>query len=564
MESNKIFHAAMYLRLSREDGDVADAKKAESNSISNQRALIEQFLEKQTDIELVSTRIDDGYTGSNFDRPQFQLMMEDIKKGIVDCVIVKDLSRFGREYIDAGNYIERIFPMLGVRFISITDNIDSINQNSTDMLVSFKNLLNDAYCRDISIKIRANLQALMKQGKFIGAFPVYGYKKDPDDIHRIIIDPEAASTVRDIFKYKLSGMNHAEIARTLDSRKILTPLAYKESKGVNLKSSFRKNKELCWDKTTIKAILTNPIYTGMLIQGRYSTPNHKVKKFFKKPESEWIIVHGTHEAIIDSREFNLVQKILSLDTRTAPGEKAVYPLCGLIVCGDCGASMVKKDVSRNGKVYSYYICNRNKHNGECSSHRISKDKLEEIILKVVQTHIANILDIKRIMEFIDKVPFQELDIKELEKKKAYQTKNLEKYKQLRNSLYEDLKEGLISQADYNELFEGYKHKSTELLMVIGEYDREIRDILEDRNEKYKWIDHFTEYQNIDHLTRIAAVELIDQIRIFEKDHIEVTFNFEDCYSQILDQIAQLGYEVEADEDGRVRIERSEVLIEEKV
>ncbi len=209
MQSNKIYHAAMYLRLSQEDGDVSNATKAESNSISNQRTLITQFLENKDDIELVSTRIDDGYTGSNFDRPQFQLMIEDIKKGIVDCVIVKDLSRFGREYIDAGNYIERIFPMLGVRFISVTDGIDSINQNNTDMIVSFKNLLNDAYCRDISIKIRANLQALMKQGKFIGAFPVYGYMKDPDDVHRLVIDPEAATTVRDIYKYKISGMNNS-------------------------------------------------------------------------------------------------------------------------------------------------------------------------------------------------------------------------------------------------------------------------------------------------------------------------------------------------------------------
>ena len=565
MQSNKIYHAAMYLRLSQEDGDVSNATKAESNSISNQRTLITQFLENKDDIELVSTRIDDGYTGSNFDRPQFQLMIEDIKKGIIDCVIVKDLSRFGREYIDAGNYIERIFPMLGVRFISVTDGIDSINQNNTDMIVSFKNLLNDAYCRDISIKIRANLQALMKQGKYIGAFPVYGYMKDPDDVHRLVIDPEAAATVRDIYKYKISGMNNTEIARALDNRRILTPLAYKESKGENLKSPFKKNKELTWDHTTIKGILSNPIYTGMLAQGRYTTPNHKVKKCFKKPETEWIIVHGTHDAIIDTREFDLVQKIMSLDTRTSPNERKVYPLCGLVVCGDCGASMVKKDVpGSNGKVYSYYICNKNKQTRQCSSHRIPKDKLEDIILKVVQIHIANILDIKRIMEFINKVPFQELDIQELEKKKAYQTKNMEKYRQLRNSLYEDLKEGLISQADYNELFEGYKHKISELLMVIGEYDREIQDILHDRDEKYKWIDHFAEYQNIQSLTRIAAVELIDQVSVFEKNRIEVTFNFDDCYTQILDQITQLGYEVDTDEEGRIHFDKKEASIEEKI
>ena len=177
--SKKIYHAAMYLRLSREDGDLDSGKKAESNSISSQKALIKQFLKDKDDIILVSERVDDGYTGSNFERPQFQLMMEDIKRGVVDCVIVKDLSRFGREYIDSGNYLERIFPALGVRFIAITDNVDSINDQQNELMISFKNLLNDAYCRDISIKIRSNLEVKRKNGDVVASFVNYGYMKDP-------------------------------------------------------------------------------------------------------------------------------------------------------------------------------------------------------------------------------------------------------------------------------------------------------------------------------------------------------------------------------------------------
>lgn len=187
MQNSKIiYHAAIYLRLSREDGDVADAKKAESNSISNQKALIKQFLKDKDDIILVSERVDDGYTGSNFDRPQFQLMLEDIRRGVIDCVIVKDLSRFGREYIDSGNYLERIFPALGVRFIAITDNVDSINDQQNDMLISFKNLLNDAYCRDISIKIRSNLEVRRKNGDVVASFVAYGYMKNPVDRHLVV------------------------------------------------------------------------------------------------------------------------------------------------------------------------------------------------------------------------------------------------------------------------------------------------------------------------------------------------------------------------------------------
>ena len=276
--SKRIYHAAMYLRLSQEDGDVSNAKKAESNSISTQKAMIKQFLIDKDDIILVSERVDDGYTGSNFDRPQFQLMIEDIRRGVVDCVIVKDLSRFGREYIDSGNYLERIFPALGVRFIAITDNVDSINDQQNDLLISFKNLLNDSYCRDISIKIRSSLEAKRKDGKVVSSFLPYGYIKDPDDKYKAIIDEEAAMVVREIYKLKLNGMSINRIAIHLDQKKIPSPYAYKRAKGINYTSPYAKNENPPWNPSTVREILTNRIYVGDLIQGRITTPNHKVKK----------------------------------------------------------------------------------------------------------------------------------------------------------------------------------------------------------------------------------------------------------------------------------------------
>lgn len=557
--SKKIYHAAMYLRLSQEDGDVADSKKAESNSISNQKALIKQFLKKQDDIILVSERVDDGYTGSNFDRPQFQLMMEDIKRGVVDCVIVKDLSRFGREYIDAGNYLERVFPALGVRFIAITDYVDSINNQQNEMLISFKNLLNDAYCRDISIKIRSNLEAKRRNGEYMAAFCPYGYMKDPKDKHKLIIDSEAATVVKDIFKMKLNGMNNSSIAKWLTDKGILPPLSYKRSRGVNLNCPFSSPKSSIWHQSTVKDILTNKIYIGTLTQGRYTTPNHKCKKMIRTPEEEWIVCEDTHEAIIGKREFDLVQRVLGMDTRTAPNSEAVYPLSGLIVCADCGSTMVKKDVPAAGKVYSYYVCNKNKQTGECANHRIPKEKLEDIVLGVIQVHVANILDIKRILDYINEVPFQELDIKELEKKKEFKIKELAKCKEMRNSLYEDLKEGVISQADYNELYEGYNKRTRKAEELIRLYEREINDILEAKTEKFQWIDYFAEYQNISNLTRIAAVELINCIKVYDKKHIEIVFNFNDCYEQILNQIKSMGCKVEVDENNRIHITDEEVL-----
>ena len=237
----KIYHAAIYVRLSKEDGDVAGASKVESNSISNQRELIRDFLKDKKDIVVVSERVDDGYSGSSFERPSFKLMMEDIKKGVVDCVVVKDLSRFGREYIDSGRYIERLFPAMGVRFIAVNDHYDSLkgDDQGDEILVPFKNLINDAYCRDISVKIRSHLEVKRKNGEFIGAFAPYGYQKDGEDHHRLVVDTYAAGVVQDIFRMKLHGMSQDAIAGKLNRDGILSPMEYKNSMGINFRTVFR-------------------------------------------------------------------------------------------------------------------------------------------------------------------------------------------------------------------------------------------------------------------------------------------------------------------------------------
>ena len=232
---DRIYHAAIYVRLSKEDGDVAGTAKAESNSISNQKNLIKDFLKDKDDIIVVSERVDDGYSGSNFERPGFQMMMEDIRRGAVDCVVVKDLSRFGREYIDSGKYIERLFPALGVRFIAVNDHIDSKEESGRDdIVVPFKNLMNDAYCRDISIKIRSHLEVKRKNGEYIGAFTPYGYKKDENDRNRLVPDLYAAGVVKDIFRMKMNGMSQAAIAERLNGKGILSPMEYKHSLGIRI------------------------------------------------------------------------------------------------------------------------------------------------------------------------------------------------------------------------------------------------------------------------------------------------------------------------------------------
>lgn len=557
----KIYHAAIYVRLSKEDGDVSNAVKAESNSISNQKNLIRDFLKDKEDIEVVSERVDDGYSGSNFERPAFKLMLEDIKKGIVDCVIVKDLSRFGREYIDSGRYIERLFPALGVRFIAINDNYDSLNgkEQADEIIIPFKNLINDAYCRDISVKIRSHLEVKRKNGEFIGSFAPYGYQKSENDRNSLIIDPIAAGIVKDIFRMKLHGLSQDAIANRLNDMGVLSPMEYKSATGSNYQTSFKTSDKAVWSSVTVRRILENELYIGNLVQGRQTTPNHKVKKTVLKPEKDWVRIEKNHEAIISDRDFSIVQRLLGMDTRISPKQSEVYPLAGLIVCADCGAAMVRKNACAGGKKYQYYVCSRNKETKECSNHRIAVDRLEETVLQLLRVQISNILDLKQVMEKVSTIPFQELDIRELEKRIEQKETEIGRCMELRNMLYEDMKDGIVSKEDYMELHEAYTQKRNLAEDAVRKMKQEIKDILASNTDKYKWLDYFAEHQDIDRLTRNVAVELIDRVKVIDKGSIEVVFSFGDCYKEIIDNLQKAGCETVCDEQGRVRFEWKEAV-----
>lgn len=557
---NKIYHAAIYVRLSKEDGDVASAAKAESNSISNQKNLIKDFLKDKDDIIVVSERVDDGYSGSDFERPGFQMMMDDIRRGTVDCVIVKDLSRFGREYIDSGKYIERLFPALGVRFIAVNDHIDSKEESSRDdIVVPFKNLMNDAYCRDISIKIRSHLEVKRRNGEYIGAFTPYGYKKDENDKSRLVPDLYAAGVVKDIFRMKLHGMSQTAIADRLNEQGILSPMEYKHSLGIRIQDNFKTHEQAEWSSMSVRRVLENEVYVGTLIQGKHSTPNHKIKKIMDKPEEEWIRIEDNHEPVVSKREFAIVQRLLGMDTRTSPNEDEVYVLSGLAVCADCGAPMIKRNVPAGGKVYSYYICSKNAATKQCGTHRIPKDKLERLVFDVLKTHIASVLDAGRILAYINTVPFQELEIKELERQKEAKEQEMQRCRELRDMLYEDLKEGIVSKEDYAELYEGYNNKRKKAEDAVRKISRTIQDVADAKTDKYEWLRYFKEYQNISELSRTAAVELIERVKVYDKNHIEIDFCFQDCFQSALSQIQSAGCTVSTEENGRVNIKEREVV-----
>ena len=530
MDNQKVYQAAMYVRLSKEDADVGSLK-AESDSIANQKSLIRNFVKDKPDIQIIKEYEDDGYTGSGFDRPGFSAMLDDIRRGIIDCVIVKDLSRFGREYIDSGKYIERLFPSIGVRFIAITDNIDR-KKGDDDIVIPFKNLMNDAYCRDISIKIRSTLEAKRKNGKYIGAFTPYGYLKDKNDKNRLVPDPYASNVVRDIFRMKLNGMSQKCIADHLNEQGILSPLEYKHSIGIKLQDNFKSHEKAMWDAVSVKRILENDVYIGVLTQGKRTTPNHKVKKLVERPSEEWTRLEDNHEAVISKRDFALVQKLMQLDTRIPLGKDSVYPLAGICFCGSCGAQMNKYDTIVGGKGYTYYICSNYAARRGCTAHRIPKDKLEDLTLKLLQEHIASVLDMGRILDFAKDVPFKDMEVKRLSDRREHLENDIGKMKDLRDNLYEDMKEGIVSKNEYIELRQKFAKRISdsehELLMV----DKEVENILSDNSEKYKWIDYFVEHKDITELNRLAVVQLIDKIMVYDKNNVEVVFNFDDCYQEL--------------------------------
>lgn len=537
--NSKVYQAALYLRLSKEDGDVEDGGKLVSNSISNQKDLIMDYLRSHPEIEVHSVWADDGYSGVNFNRPNFQKMLEEIKCGDVDCVIVKDLSRFGREYIESGRYIEKIFPALGVRFIAVTDNYDSADRvlYNNDMLVPFKNLINDAYCRDISIKIRSNLDMKRKRGEFIGAFAVYGYLKDEKDKNKLVVDEYAGGVVRDIFRMKICGMNQQAIADWLNHQGILCPLEYKRSIGIKLQTSFQKSAKSAWTYMAVARILKNEVYTGVLIQGRQTTPNYKVKTRVVKAESEWIRIENTHEPIIDKFTFRLVQILLKLDTRISPKQPSLYPLSGFLYCGDCGEPMVRKTVNAGGKRYVYYVCSGNKKDKTaCVPHCIREDVLKETILKMVQGYVREVIGLNGALKMIGDAPGTKMEILKYQKRIDKKREEITKAEIRKENLYDDLKDGIISKEEYMQLKQEYDRRIAEAEKAAAACMREQDLIIDNRGSLSEWTEHFRQYGNIGELDRNVVALMVEKVFVYSSERIEVVFNFRDEFETAMQYI----------------------------
>lgn len=539
---DQTFKVAIYLRLSKEDDDLScsSGAKSESNSISNQRKLIYDFMKLHPELELYDEYKDDGKSGSNFDRAEFQRMMKDIEAGKVNCVVVKDQSRFGRDYIDVGKYKEKIFPKLGVRFITINEGYDSLSATSSDDLAfTINSFVYDFYIRDISTKIRTNLTAKKQNGEYAGAFVAYGYVKDSNDKSKLVVDQFAADVVRDIFRWKIEGLSPQNIAVRLNELGIPSPAEYKKLSGSNYKTSFQTSSKAVWSHVSVRRILKNEIYLGVMIQGKRTTPNYKTKTVVTKAESEWLRVEGTHEAIISVRDFELVQELLRDDTHCRAGDVTVPVYAGRIYCGDCGATAVRKTVSYAGKRYVYYVCNANKHDKTvCSRHSIREDILGQVIYQTVRHQIDLLLDVDKALRQFENLSWEKHKLKQLDASIEIQEEVVRKNNTLRLGIYEDLRAGLLDRSEYESLKKELAERIAEATAAIEKLNKEKREILDGVSKQQSWIEQFRQYENVTELTRPMVIHLIERINIFEDSHMEIVFRHRNQIEEILRFISE--------------------------
>ncbi len=516
-DNRKTWNTCGYVRLSCEDGD-----RLESNSVMGQKNLIRDYLSRHPHLIERGMKVDDGFSGSDFERPAFREMMEEVRAGRIDCIVVKDLSRFGRNYLEAGEYIERIFPFLGVRFIAINDNYDSEHKSGEMdcLLIPFKNLINEAYCRDISMKIRSQLAVKRKRGDFVGSFAVYGYRKDSENKNRLAVDAFAAEVVRDIFRQKLAGVSAGDIADGLNEEGVLPPMAYKKSQGLNYATPFRGGGSPSWNASAVLRILKNPVYTGTLVQGKSASPGWRARGRMEKPQGEWDIVEDAHEAIIDKETFAIVRKVLAGDTRTSPGRSAVEIFSGMVFCGECGGPMVRKTVTAKKRKYVYYVCGTHKIEKTCFSHSLSHERLAEIVQKELQG--AGRMPL--LLKWQKAAQEEKYLIRKYEERLRRKQEEAENYRRILDSLCESLAEGVIDGQEYGELKKSYQLKLAQTRREGEKIRKKMNRAAEEAaKEKRRW-EQFERYGSITELDREMAVFLIDRIFIYRNKAVKIIFN----------------------------------------
>ena len=542
-EEDNLFKVGMYLRLSQED---RITKGTESNSIENQRKIIKNYIDNSDDLVFINEYADDGYSGTSFNRPGFQKMLEDIKNKKIDTIIVKDLSRFGRNYIEVGRFLEETFPTMRVRFISIIDKIDSFKDpdSSSSMLVNFKNLINDEYARDISRKIKSVYKVKQKRGEYIAAHTALGYMKDTDNKYNIIVDVDGAKIVKLIFELALDDKTPIQISDYFNERKIPTPSQYKKQKGEAYKTNMVTENnvdDIKWTPSMVSNILRNRIYTGDLIQNKKGKVSYKLKKRVNVEEDKMIIVENTHEALVSKEDFNWIQeryfsKIIQV--RRKNHDYALFS--GFLICNDCHRGLYYLESRRprkDGSRLKYYICGTNKVNSKkCTPHRIRENDLIEIVQKSINKQIKLVTKINEDLETISKN--KKLSIKEdvLSERKNKLLEEANKKMSLKQSLYLDWKENIITFEEFKNYSNLYNNEILDIKKTIEIIDDELEELSSIPNYQNELINTFNDKLQLNKIDRNILFKFIDYIYISEDKKIEIIFKYQDIFKNLIEYI----------------------------
>lgn len=542
ISSKKMWSVALYIRLSQQDEDNGQDKH-ESNSVTSQKTLLNDFVEENDDLIVYDTYVDDGFSGTDFDRPSFQRLLEDMKNEKINCIIVKDLSRLGRNHYEAGNYIEKVFPLFNIRFIAINDFIDSFKnpESVNTILLPFKNLINDEYARDVSIKIRSSLNGKKKRGKFVGSFPSYGYVKDEKDKHKLVIDEVAADIVRKIFDWHVNlGLGKIAICHKLNDLGILNPTGHKKIElGQNYENCGMIDNTYTWTPSTVRNILKNEVYIGNTVQGKRRVKSYKIHKIENVPEEEWVRVKNTHDPIIDKDTFEKAQELSRRDIKASQKTNKLSVWAGFLKCNDCRRAMNKKSsTNKSGSKYEYYICStyRKKSNKLCTKHSIKQENLEKAVLEAINLHIDSLIDIEEIVEQINNSSFQNTKNENIERMITTKQNEVSKISNFKMRLYEDWKNEYITREEYIEYKQKYEKDIERLKQNIERLQNE-KEKYENQNVSgSKWIQKFKEQKGITELSREIMLELIDCIYVHENGDITIKFKFEDEFKRIQEYI----------------------------
>lgn len=505
--------AAIYCRLSQDDGSVG-----ESGSIQTQRTLLTQYCEEHG-ITIGGYYCDDGWSGTNFERPDFKRMLDDIEAGKINMVVVKDLSRFGREYAQMGMYIEHYFEQKGVRFLSVAENIDSAN-GLDNLVLPFTNVINSFYARQSSSKTKAAFQARARAGMFIGSRAPFGYIKDPDDNHHLIVDPPAADVVRDIFRMFADGIGYVRMAKLLRERGVLNPQAYFNQNNPDYFKSDYWRQPHDWHPTSIRVILNNPVYLGKTVFGRTKTKGFFDKSRVHTDEEDWIVVDDTHEALITQELWDTVHQMMAA-RRRENGKGEVQPFIGLVKCAGCGSALNVSYDKRKGK-YTSFSCWVYKNYGKarCTSHAISYNALSQLVLEDIRRNaIVAKKYTAKYMEMLvaAKEEKKKADTDRLKRELKAADKRIDELSKILTRIYEDVALERISEERYQAMAPGYEREQALLKAKRDELAREVESSEEVYENIEKFLPVIWKYTDIEKLDARILNELIDRIVVHEKE-----------------------------------------------